>query len=234
MDSDSFRLADASLEGWGVVYEDQSFSGLWDDTYTSIDELELATILVALEVLPVLTPSANLRVFCDNTVAIAYVNHMGGKVPRLNVVARRIWDLLEDKNAFLTATYVASAANVADSLTRGFLAKTRRFFDLEVQLNPSIFHSHVLYSGPFVPEIDWFASCHNKQLPRFCAWQEGLHGAEYLDAFQHDWSQTPGYMFPPFALLPKVLKKIRDERAQMVLVHPNWPGALWGPTLNSK
>ncbi len=227
-------LADASLEGWGVVYKEQSFGGPWDDTYTSIDELELATILVALEILPVLTRSANLRVFCDNTVAIAYVNHMGGKVSRLNVIARRIWDLLERHDAFLTATYVPSAQNVADPLTRGFTAKTRRFFDLEVQLNPNVFKTHIVNHGPFSPVFDWFASCHNKQLPRFCAWQEGTQGAECIDAFQQDWSRFPGYMFPPFSLLPKVLKKIRDEHAKMVLVHPNWPGALWGPTLNSK
>jgi hypothetical protein len=225
---------DASLEGWGVVFDTQAFSGMWDDTYTSIDELELATILVALEILPVLTPSANLRVFCDNTVAIAYVNHMGGKVGRLNIIARRIWDLLETHNAFLTATYLASAQNVADPFTRGFSAKTRRFFDLEVQLNPTVFASHVRNSGPFSPEIDWFASCHNKQLPRFCAWQEGVQGAECIDALQQDWSQCPGYMFPPFSLLPKVLRKIRDERAHIILVHPNWLGALWAPTLQSK
>jgi hypothetical protein len=135
--------ADASLEGWGVVYQHQSFSGLWDDTYSHIDELELATILVALEILPVLTLNANLRVFCDNTVAIAYVNHLGGKVPRLNAVARRIWDLLETQNAFLTATYVASADNIADQYTRGFSAKTRRFFDLQVQLDPAVFNSEI-------------------------------------------------------------------------------------------
>jgi hypothetical protein len=88
--------------------------------------------------------------------------------------------------------------------------------------------------GPFVPQIDWFASCDTTQLPRFCAWQEGMQGAECLDAFQQDWSHEPGYMFPPFSLLPKVLKKIRDERARMVLIHPEWPGALWGPTLNSE
>ncbi len=159
---------------------------------------------------------------------------MGGKIPRLNAIARRIWNLLESHNAYLTATYVASAANIADPFTRDFSARTRKFFDLEVQLNPEIFKSHVLRGGPFTPHIDWFASCHNTQLPRFCAWQEGVQGAEFRDAFQHCWSSCPGYMFPPFSLLPKVLQKIRDEKAKMVVVHPDWPGALWAPTLQRK
>jgi hypothetical protein len=90
---------------------------LWEVADTPIDELELATVLIALETLPVLRPNANLRVFCDNTVAIAYVNHMGRKIQRLNRIARRIWDLVEVHNAFLTATYVASAQNVADAFT---------------------------------------------------------------------------------------------------------------------
>jgi hypothetical protein len=100
-------------------------------------------------------------------------------------------------------------------------------------VNPVVFSSQILSSGPFIPEIDWFASCDNAQLPRFCAWPEGTTGAECIDAFQQDWSCVPGYMCPLFALLPKVLKKIRDEKAQMVIVHPNWPGALWAPTLKS-
>jgi hypothetical protein len=92
----------------------------------------------------------------------------------------------------------------------------------------------VFAAGPFQPQIDWFASCHNTQLPRFCAWQEGLNGAEFVDAFAHDWSRCPGYMFPPFGLLPKVLQKVTNDKAKMVLIHPDWPGALWRPRLNSE
>ncbi len=225
---------DASLEGWGVVFGDQYRCGIWEDRDDPIDELELTTVLIALQVLPVLQHEANLQVFCDNTVAIAYINHMGGNVRRLDRIARQIWDLLEEHSAFLTAVYVPSAKNVADQFTRGFDKQQHRFFDLEVQLNPRFFREVIMDHGPFVPEIDWFASCHNTQLSRFCAWQEGREGAEFLDAFAHDWSQTCGYMFPPFGLLPKVLRKVLDDKAKIVLVHPDWPGALWRPLLNSE
>ena len=196
---------DASLEGWGVVYKDQHFYEPWEDEEdTLIDELELMTVLVALQILPILKSQANLRVFCDNTVANAYIKYMGGKVKRLDIIARQIWDLLEKHDAFLTATYVQSAKNVADKFTRGFSQETKRFFDLEVQLNPSVFRQKIWKKGPFIPQIDWFASNANKQLPRFCAWKEGTDGAEYRDAFMHNWGSEPGYLFPPFALLPKV------------------------------
>jgi hypothetical protein len=171
-------------------------------------------------------------VFCDNTVAIAYINHMGGNVGWLHRITRQIWDLLESKDAFLTATYVASAANIGDQYTRGFGSPSPRFFDLEVPLNPAVFQSVVMKKGPFVPEFDWFASCFNTQMPRFCAWQEGLKGAELFDAFMHDWSICDGYMFPPFGLLPKVLQKVCANKARVVLIHPDWPVALWRPLLN--
>ena len=65
---------DASLEGWGVVYTSQHFFGPWEDEEeTLIDELELMTVMVALEIFPVVKDQANLQVFCDNTVAIAYM-----------------------------------------------------------------------------------------------------------------------------------------------------------------
>jgi hypothetical protein len=68
------------LEGWGEVHGNEYFYGPWDEEETFIDELELTTVLLALQILPVLTNGANLRIFCDNTVAIAYINHMGGVV----------------------------------------------------------------------------------------------------------------------------------------------------------
>jgi hypothetical protein len=159
---------------------------------------------------------------------------MGGNVQRLHCIARQIWELLEEHDAFLTAVYVASAANIADQYTRGFTHATTHLFDLEVQLNPAVFRDLILTQGPFTPCFDWFASCFNSQLPRFCAWQEGLEGAELVDAFAHDWSMFPGYMFPPFGLLPKVLRKVCDDKAKIVIVHPDWPGALWKPLLDRK
>jgi hypothetical protein len=70
--SDEFTT-DASLEGWGVVYHDTPYRGQWEDHEDPIDELELQTVLIALQLLPVLHENAHLRVFCDNTVAIAYI-----------------------------------------------------------------------------------------------------------------------------------------------------------------
>jgi hypothetical protein len=46
-----------------------------------------------------------------------------------------------------------------------------------------------------------------------------------------DWGKEPGYIFPPFALHPRIIRKIRDDGAKVLRIHPQWPGALWYPSL---
>jgi hypothetical protein len=155
---------------------------------------------------------------------------MGGRIFRLNRVARAIWAKLEQAQAFMQAVYIATDENPADALTRGVTSR-QRMLDTEVQLNPSIFHQ-LKNQGPFSPCIDWFASEENHQLPRFYVWQHvSQTSAEGFNAFMFSWRTNPGYIFPPFSLLPRILRKIRNDKAQILLIHPNWPGALWYPSL---
>ncbi len=151
---------------------------------------------------------------------------MGGRVFRLNRVAKRIWLLLEQAQAFMQAVYIPTGENPADTLTRGVTSR-HRMMDTEVQLNPELVRQ-LLHQGPFRPQIDWFASDVNFQLDRYYVWnaQPGSN-AEGVKAFMYHWHATPGYIFPPFSLLPRILRKIWDEGAKVLLIHPSWPGALW-------
>jgi hypothetical protein len=221
---------DASLTGWGAIWGDQEIHGAWENDDRRIDELELRAVLQAIETFPILQSGQRILLRCDNTTAVAYVNNMGGRIFRLNRVAKKIWERLEASNAFMQAVYIATDANPADALTRGVTSR-KRMLDTEVQLNPSVFHS-LLHAGPFVPQIDWFASDANHQLPRFFVWNpQQQTAAEGVDAFTVSWSNNPGYIFPPFSLLPRILRKIKDDKAQVLLLHPLWPGALWFPSL---
>jgi hypothetical protein len=223
-------ITDASLEGWGAIWGSNRIYGGWEKEETHIDELELHAVLVALQTFPVLQEHRVILVRCDNTVAVAYINHMGGRIPRLDFIARRIWSVLEQHDAFVIATYIPTQDNPADQLTRGMVSKfqTRDI----VQLNPIVFQRWSS-RGPFHPKIDWFASSKNAQLPRFYSWIEMSRSlAEGFDAFSFFWGHEVGYMFPPFNLLPRVLRKIQQDGARVLLIHPLWPGALWAPSLN--
>jgi hypothetical protein len=224
-------ITDASLEGWGATWAGDPIYGGWEKDEQRIDELELRAVLAALETLPVVQEHRTIDIRCDNTVAVAYLNHMGGRIPRLDNITRKIWRLLEAHGSFIIATYIPTDENPADALTRGIVSKAQ-VRDFEVKLNPSIFQSFAV-SGPFKPVIDWFASSSNAQLKRFYTWSEvSTSAAEGYDAFGFFWGHEVGYMFPPFALIPRILSKVIKDKARVLLVHPRWPGALWAPTLN--
>ncbi|WP_432490569.1 hypothetical protein, partial [Flavonifractor plautii] len=41
------------------------------------------------------------------------------------------------------------------------------------------------------------------------------------------WPEARLYAFPPVKILPMVLYKIKEERASVILVAPNWPNQPW-------
>jgi hypothetical protein len=221
---------DASLTGWGAIWNSHEVHGAWENDERRIDELELRAVLQAIETFPILRPGQRILLRCDNTTAVTYVNNMGGRIFRLNRVAKRIWEKLEETGSFMQAVYIATGDNPADALTRGITSR-KRMLDTEVQLNPRIFQN--LYAaGPFVPTVDWFASDVNHQLPEFYVWQhQSQTVAKGFDAFTVSWTNKPGYVFPPFSLIPRIIRKVQDDNAQILLLHPNWPGALWYPSL---
>ena len=52
-----------------------------------------------------------------------------------------------------------------------------------------------------------------------------------VDALAIRWSGMWAYAFPPFLLIPLVLRKVRKEQVGLVLVAPRWPTKLWTPEL---
>ncbi len=152
---------DASLEGWGALWNGSKVHGAWENDERRIDELELRAVLQALKTLPIVSPGQRILLRCDNTTAVAYVNNMGGRIFRLNRVAKQIWTLLEQGQAFMQAVYIPTGDNPADALTRGVTSR-KRMLDTKVKLNPEAF-ARLLGHGPFQPQIYWFASNSNAQ-----------------------------------------------------------------------
>ncbi len=159
-----------------------------------------------------------IQLWCDNQVAVAYIKNMGGRVERLDRIARDIWAELEKNNVFMIPSYVNTKDNPADALTRGVVNK-KHLLDCEVQLNPETF-KWLSQQGPFSPSVDWFATSANNKLALFYSWRSDP-AAEGIDAFDFDWGQEYGYIFPPFILIPRILRKIIEDRAEVILIHPD-------------
>ena len=81
----------------------------------------------------------------------------------------------------------------------------------------------------FTPEIDLFASRLNAQFTRYVAYRPDP-GAVAIDAFSLDWSTLKFYAFPPFSVIPAVLKKIKKARRRGYAYYhigPRKRGSLW-------
>ena len=77
-------------------------------------------------------------------------------------------------------------------------------------------------------EVDLFATSENAHCPLFFSLS---HAPLAGDTLTLRWPRARLYTFPPVKILPLVLCKIREERASVILVAPNWPKQPWFPDL---
>ena len=77
--------------------------------------------------------------------------------------------------------------------------------------------------GPF--SADFFASDRSWRMKPFFA-KFGVGESSGLDAFGVSWKSGTGYFHPPVGLIWKVIRKAERERANGVLIAPDWPGSV--------
>ena len=75
---------------------------------------------------------------------------------------------------------------------------------------------------------------HNRQLPCYFSFRPDPE-AEAVDALAQCWSALKPYVFPPFALIGRCLRKLEQEQVkELVLIVPMWHNQTWFPTLLTK
>ena len=95
------------------------------------------------------------------------------------------------------------------------------FYQLHDYLLPKqVFKEIVSRFG--TPDTDLLASRLNNQLPTYVSWRPDP-GAIATDAFSLDWGQVYFYAFPQFCLIGQCLQKVVQDKAEGILVAPNWP-----------
>ena len=108
---------------------------------------------------------------------------------------------------------------VADTASRQIETRT------EWTLSRKIFQS--ICQRYYTPEVNLFASQLNRQVPKYVS-RYPDPGAVAVDAFLLDWSKWTCVIHPPVVLLPRVLSKIKEDRATAVLlIALNWTGQPW-------
>lgn len=221
-------FTDASKTGWGAVCNNERIHGHWNDLekLKHINYLELLAVYFALKCLANKETNCDILLRVDNTVAISYINRMGGvQFLELNNISRLIWQFCESHNIWVYASYIKSKDNkIADEESRILTPET------EWSLNIKYFNLIVNTFGK--PDIDLFATRINKKCNLFVSWYKDPDAVTF-DAFTINWSNTYFYAFPPFIIIPKVLQKICLDEAEGIMVVPLWESQPWYPVFVS-
>lgn len=217
---------DSSYLGWGFVHDNVTANGRWTSWEKSmhINVLEIKAILFAIKALAQKLAHKHVKILSDSTTAVCYINNMGGcKSVECNDLSKTIWQICIEHSIWLTCAHIAGKENVAD-------LPSRQFNDnIEWELRSDVFEKMCnIWSKP---NIDLFASRLNHKLDLYCAYRPDP-GAAYIDAFTLSWSDYDScYIFCPFSLINRCIRKIISDKARAVMVVPLWPAQLWFPVL---
>ena len=80
--------------------------------------------------------------------------------------------------------------------------------------------------------IGLFATRVNHQVPAFVSWRPEP-GAVATDAFNVKWDFQLAYLFPPFCMIKRCLRKIQQDQSHCVLITPVWKSRPWYPVILS-
>ncbi|MGL4249587.1 MAG: reverse transcriptase domain-containing protein, partial [Aeromonas sp.] len=208
---------DASLTGWGAVFEGRPAYGVWTGEALTwhINCLELRAVLLGLRhFLPYLR-GHHVIVRTDNMAVVSHVNRQGGSRSRtLDGHARQLFLWAQGKFLSLRAVHVPGILNLAaDFLSRQKLKSG------EWRLNP--LSVALIWERFGRADVDLFATEESSQCP---LWFSLTPPAPLgLDAFAHPWPKTKLYAFPPVKLVPAVLSRVRQSQTSLLLVAPFWP-----------
>ena len=219
--------SDASDVGWGAHLGDSVVSGRWSpqEMVLSINVRELLAVEYGLHYFAPQLVDSTVAVFVDNSTTIAYLRNQGGmKSPLLNSVAQRILHWAESIPVVLAPQFIKAKNKVlADALSM-----PNQIQGSEWTLKKEVF-LELQRRWPVM--LDLFATSLNHQCSLYFS---PYHDPKALgtDVFLQTWDNYQVFAFPPWSLIPRVLKKLRSSSGVlMTLVAPWWPQRPWFPEL---
>ena len=157
--------------------------------------------------------------FCGHFTAIAYLRNQGGtRSQLLNAIAQHTLRWSEALPVLLTPQFIMGRHNVlADSLSR-----PNQVLGSEWTFKTEVFQE---LRRRWPVSIDLFATSLNHQC---CQFPDALG----TDALLQSWDGWQAYAFPPWSLIPAVLKKLWSSSGVLLTtIAPYWPQRPWFPDL---
>ena len=122
--------SDASLTGWGAVWDGVSTGGSWSpqEQTLHINYLELLAMELAMKTFLKDHHGVSVLLQLDNSTAVAYMNNLGGTVSSaLTSLAKSLWLWALQRDIVLTAQHIPGVSNKVAEIVK----------DVELTLNPS-------------------------------------------------------------------------------------------------
>lgn len=177
-----------------------------------------------------------VAIFVDATASVAYLAKWGGPSAVMTRIVRRVWalcaawDIRVVQVSHISGTRMITVG--VDSLSRPYkFARGGEMDRDDWRMRDEAFGWLQGMARAWLGrsmEVDRMASRANTRLPRFNSVSSVDPAAEGFSAFAEDWSVGGlSYVFPPFALIPRVLQHVRECRALAVVVVPEWPSQAW-------
>lgn len=219
-------VTDASLSGWGAVWNHRTVRGTWSPQQKSehINVLELRAVHLALMYFLPFLEGRHVLVRSDNTSTVYHVNHQGGTRSGHSLrEAQRLLRWASPRLASLRAMHLPGVQNTAaDMLSRGKPPPG------EWRLNPAVVQ--MIWERYGRADVDLFASETSTHCPLWFS-LSGPTGPLGQDALAHSWPDSLLYAFPPIPLLMLTLHRIDRCNHTVLLVAPHWPGRIWFPLI---
>jgi hypothetical protein len=225
----TFITTDASDSGWGAIINNKKRCGLWDDSQKRwhSNRKKLWSLLEVLGREWQELKGKTVIFQTDNRITAAYIRKQGGtKSKNLLNVASRILSLANLHKIVIIPKYIPGRYNeIADSLS---WTKNIPEWHLDKQSCETIFNKF----GK--PSIDLFASKASAVVPNYVSEDSRDQESQFTDAFSRTWNFRLGWIFPPSALIPRVLQHLNISQGHYLLIAPKWEKAFWKSELKRR
>ena len=225
-------FSDSSQHSFGGCYLSNSISSKFTvkQQLLSINTKELLAVYYTLSAFAPLLAKHTVLHHCDNQVSCHYLESRGGRCPLKDKITRKIFALAKLYDFKILVTWIASKSNsVADELSR----RTVKRPQLEFTIPKDILYPAVAHLVSWVPNLDAFATLLNHRYPTYCSWHSDPF-ALMVNSFNLNWQNYRPYIFCPFSIIDRVLKKIEDDQVEhCIMLAPLFPTGHWFPKLIS-
>ena len=218
---------DASPWGFGGFLGSLATGGFWGLTERDMSQnaREMAAMDLSLRTFVKWLRGRSVLVLTDSATVCSYINRQGGRFPQLSRMSETILQWCSAERIALRCTHLPGKLNVRADV-RSRWGETMA----EWTLCPTVLTQALRqWSWPW-PTLDLFASRHNRQCEKYYSLRMEPETAG-INGLNREWpSQERLYAFPPVALLPTLVRRIRESGARMLLVTPAFGGS-WYPLL---